>query len=402
MTNLILFDDESWQHLLPLSYTRPVAEIFVGGLTMREKWQHTLGGNTSWLTQDYLEVKFPLYVSDDNLLVNAAVLPNPQLAVLIRGLEMQEAIVDNDDLIATRVDAGALQALMEGKFNEEISGLMLQETTYKKIDRPWKIFQLLDEEIRNDFELLTKGRKSASASQTNTILNPADLFIERNVKMEACIINAEEGPVYIGESSHIMEGAILKGPLVLSPHSTVKMGAKIYGPSSFGPHCKIGGEVQNCAFFGYANKAHDGYLGNSVIGEWCNLGADTNNSNLKNNYSEVRLWNYPTEQFAHTGTQFCGLIMGDHAKCGINTMFNTGTVVGVSANLYGPGYHRNFVPSFSWGEPKSLKTYRLSKALEVAKVVMARRDIELSAEDETILTTVFEDSAKFRSWEKAD
>lgn len=402
MRNLILFDDESWERLLPLTYTRPVSHLRIGALTIAQKWERALQGESSHLTQDYLAEKYPLRLSNDNYLINGAVLPNAQLVKLILGLELNEAIVDGEDLIATHVSDEALHRLISGSFDDEISGLLLQDTIFDKVDRPWKIFQLLDQEIRNDFETLTKGKQSAAISPTNRVLSAADVFVGEKVKMECCILNAEDGPIYLADGVKVLEGAILKGPLSVGEGTVIKMGAKIYGPSAFGPQCKIGGEVQNCAVFGYSNKAHDGYLGNSVLGEWCNIGADSNSSNLKNNYTDVRLWDFVEERFVSTGTQFCGLIMADHAKCGINTMFNTGTVVGVSANLYGAGFHKNFIPSFTWGEPGNLKTYKLEKATEVAEIVMGRREVKLTELDKSILSHIFSRSARFRSWEKVN
>ena len=252
------------------------------------------------------------------------------------------------------------------------------------------------EAIKQDFELITKGRDSQIISESINIINPDQVFIEEGAKLEFVTLNASSGPIYIGKDTEIMEGSNIRGPFALCEYATVKLGAKIYGPTTIGPHCKVGGEVNNSVLFGYSNKGHDGFLGNSVLGEWCNLGADTNNSNLKNNYAEVRLWDYNTEGFAKTGLQFCGLMMGDHSKCGINTMFNTGTVVGVSANIFGSGFPRNFIPSFSWGGNGGFTTYLTKKAFEVANIVMARRDIEFTEQDAAILEHVFEEAKKYR------
>src|SRR5690606_24924204 len=250
--------------------------------------------------------------------------------------------------------------------------------------------------LEDDFELLTDGRRSQPIPATNNIINGQNIFIEEGAKLEFVTLNASFGPIYIGKDAEIMEGSIIRGPFALCEHATVKLGAKIYGPTTVGPHSKVGGEVNNSVIFGYSNKGHDGFMGNSVLGEWCNLGADTNNSNLKNNYAEVRLWDYNTESFARTGLQFCGLMMGDHSKCGINTMFNTGTVVGVSANIFGSGFPRNFIPSYSWGGAAGMTTFKTDKAFEVAREVMKRRNLEFTEQDEKIMEHVFEITAKYR------
>ena len=272
----------------------------------------------------------------------------------------------------------------------QLEGILL------KVETTWDIFSKNGAAIKADFDLITKNRTSAPIPEKTVAFNSEAIFIEEGAKLPLCVLNATDGPIYIGKNAEIMEGSMVRGPFALCEESTLKMGTKIYGSTTVGPHSKVGGEVNNSVFFGYSNKGHDGFLGNSVIGEWCNLGADTNNSNLKNNYAEVRLWSYETENFAKTGLQFCGLMMGDHSKCGINTMFNTGTVVGVSANIFGSGFPRNFIPSFSWGGAKGFTTYLTSKAFEVAKVVMLRRGIELSEQESAILEHVFELSAAYR------
>ena len=260
----------------------------------------------------------------------------------------------------------------------------------------WDIFSKNGEAIQEDFNLITKDRKSQPIPEMVVAFHSENIFIEEGAKLPYCSLNATNGPIYIGKDSEIMEGSVIRGPFALCEHATVKLATKIYGATTIGPHSKVGGEVNNSVIFGYSNKGHDGFLGNSVLGEWCNLGADTNNSNLKNNYAEVRLWDYQTEGFAKTGLQFCGLMMGDHSKCGINTMFNTGTVVGVSANIFGSGFPRNFVPSFSWGGSKGFVTYLTKKAFEVSKVVMSRREIEFTEDDKAILEHIFEETKKFR------
>jgi len=252
--------------------------------------------------------------------------------------------------------------------------------------------------LREDFQLITKGRKSQPLSSSVNVLGKENIFIEEGAQVEFATLNAQEGPIYIGSNAQVMEGAFIRGPFSLGEGSVIKMGARIYGATTIGPHSKCGGELENVVIFGYTNKAHDGFLGNAVLGEWCNIGAGTNNSNLKNNYTPVKLWNYPIERFALTGMQFCGLVMGDHSKCGINTMLNTGTVIGVSANVFGAGFPRNFIPSFSIGGGHGFKELRLKNGLEVAHTVMQRRDMDLDDEDRNILDAVFRRTQKFRTY----
>jgi len=389
--NYILFDGPSRNQLLPFTYTRPVADIRVGILTIREKWEKHLGSTTTTITEDYLSEKYPMVEMEENVMINASYLPDYELVEMIKALEENQAIFNDEEVIAfftkeaqEDIDLDTYEAI---EYNQEIL----------KIENTWDIFSKNGEAIQEDFEFLTKGRKSQPISSSNNTIGAENIFIEEGAKLEFATLNASAGPIYIGIDAEVMEGSIIRGPFALCEHATVKMGAKIYGPTTVGPHSKVGGEVSNSVLFGYSNKGHDGFLGNSVLGEWCNLGADTNNSNLKNNYAEVRLWSYETEGFARTGLQFCGLMMGDHSKCGINTMFNTGTVVGVCANIFGSGFPRNFVPSFSWGGSSGFTTYLTKKAFEVASVVMSRRDIDFTEEDKAILEHVFEDTKKWRS-----
>ncbi|MEG9328739.1 GlmU family protein [Salinimicrobium catena] len=387
--NYILFDGAARNQLLPFTFTRPVADIRIGIMTIREKWEKILNTTTSTITEDYLSEKWPMVEMEENVMINAAFLPTAELVEQIINLKPGEAIFHEEDIVAffayedQDVDFESCTSIeLEGK------PFFIQNT--------WDIFSLNGEAIAADFEELTRDRKSQPISSTNQVIAPENVFLEEGAKMECAIINASQGPIYIAAGAEIMEGSIVRGPLAMCDHATLKLGAKIYGPTTVGPHSKVGGEVNNSVIFGYSNKGHDGFLGNSVLGEWCNLGADTNTSNLKNNYAEVRLWDYASERFAPTGLQFCGLMMGDHSKCGINTMFNTGTVVGVSANIFGAGFPRNFIPSFSWGGSGGTTTYKTVKAFEVAEKVMARRDIEFSEEDKAILEEVFEQTQKYR------
>lgn len=399
--NIILFDDSDIRNrLLPLTYTRPIAELRVGILTIREKWMRRLQGKVSYITQDYLAGKFPIDVAGENIVISANILPSEQLCALIEQLGLNEALLKNDELVAAKLDEKQFERLMNDEPIDELMGFDTEDTPFNKINNLWDIFLLNGVELALDFELLTAGRKSAPIATSNRVNTPENIFIEPGAVVDCAILNASKGPIYIGRNAEVMEGSLIRGPFALCENSVVKMGAKIYGGTTIGPWSKVGGEISNSVITGYTNKGHDGYLGNAVLGEWCNLGAGTNNSNLKNNYAEVKLWNYPQERFALTGQQFCGLIMGDHSKCGIGTTFNTGTIVGVSANIFGAGFPRNFIPSFSWGGASGFQTYQTKRAMETAERVMARRQKVLEVGDRVIMLRVFEDSAKFRRWEK--
>ncbi|HLV13972.1 MAG TPA: GlmU family protein [Xanthomarina sp.] len=389
--NYILFDGPSRNNLLPFTFTRPVADIRIGILTIREKWEAYLDYTTTTVTEDYLSDKYPMVEMDENIMINASFLPNQTLAEMVKNLEANQAIFYNEDVIAfyakdtqDDIDFDDYEAI---EYNDDLI----------KIEHTWDIFSKNGEAIQEDFDLLTNNRESQPIPTSVNTIKADSIFIEEGAKLEFVTLNATNGPIYIGKNAEIMEGSIIRGPFALCEGATVKLAAKIYGPTTVGPYSKVGGEVNNSVIFGYSNKGHDGFLGNSVIGEWCNLGADTNNSNLKNNYAEVRLWDYETESFARTGLQFCGLMMGDHSKCGINTMFNTGTVVGVSANIFGSGFPRNFVPSFSWGGSSGFTTYLTKKAFEVAEVVMSRRNVEFTDVDAAILEHIFDETKKFRN-----
>jgi len=387
--NYILFDGSARNALLPFTYTRPVADIRIGILTIREKWEHYLGYTTTTVTEEYLSQKYPLVEVDDNIMINASYLPTEKLVTAIQELQSKQAIFSDNEPIAFYV-----QEDQEVDFDSyEIKTIEEEPITVK---HTWDVFSKNETAIQQDFDLLTKGRKSQPIPENVQCIGDKQIFIEEGASLAFVTLNASKGPIYIGENAEVMEGSLVRGPFALCNHATVKMGAKIYGGTTIGPYCKVGGEVNNSVLFGYSNKGHDGFLGNSVIGEWCNLGADTNTSNLKNNYAQVRLWSYETEGFAKTGLQFCGLMMGDHSKCGINTMFNTGTVVGVNANIFGSGFPRNFVPSYSWGGHGGFTTYLTNKAFEVTQVVMARRALEFSNQDKEILEHVFEETKAWR------
>jgi UDP-N-acetylglucosamine diphosphorylase/glucosamine-1-phosphate N-acetyltransferase len=394
--NTIFFEDGTRTALLPLTYTRPVCELRIGILTIREKWERLLETRSSVLTAAYLQEKFPLVIEQQNLLVNGSVLPTYALCEEIRRLAPYEVLVDGETPIAMKLDQAGVLSMQQGGFPEGIK-TVATEQRYLKINHVWDLFRFNDQALRADFAMLTRDRESQPISLTNQVMGRENIFLEEGAKAECSILNATTGPIYLAKDAEIMEGCIVRGGLALGEQAALKMGAKIYGATTLGPHCKVGGEVGNSVFIGYSNKGHDGYLGNSVIGEWCNLGADTNSSNLKNNYAEVKLWSYLTESIEGTGQQFLGLVMGDHAKSGINTMFNTGTVVGVASNIFGEGFPPNFIPSFSWGGAKGMETFRLDKACEVAERMMERRGLELTATDRAILAHVFQEEARFRS-----
>lgn len=387
--NYILFDGTVRNALLPFTFTRPVADIRIGILTIREKWEKHLGYTTTTITEEYLSEKYPMVEMEENVMINASFLPNDILVEMIKSLEENQAIFYKDEVIAfyskenQEVDFDEFEII---EFSEECI----------RVEHTWDIFAKNDIALREDFELITEGRHSQPIPKSVNVLSPENIFIEEGAKLEFVTLNASTGPIYIGKNAEIMEGSVIRGPFALCDNGRVKLAAKIYGATTVGPYSVIGGEVNNSVLFGYSNKGHDGYLGNSVLGEWCNIGADSNNSNLKNNYEEVKLWSYETENFAKTGLQFCGLMMGDHSKCGINTMFNTGTVIGVSANIFGSGFPRNFVPSYSWGGASGFTTYLTSKAFQTAKIVMARRNVEFTDEDAKILEHVFEETKKYR------
>lgn len=378
--NIIFNDLESRIHLLPLSFTRPVSTLRIGILTIKEKWEKRLEGTYSFFTEDYLAKKYPLISNEVSIVIYGGLCPNDQLIDELKNLKLGQALTFNNEVIAS------FQEGHEHQIADEKIETKSNPTTVK---RPWDLFSKNNVELEMDYELLTKGRKSTELSSTNTIIGDR-VFAEEGVEVEAAILNSKNGPIYLAKGSSIMEGSMVRGGLSLGEYSQLKLGTKIYGAVTIGPHSKVGGEVNNSVIQGYSNKGHDGFLGNSVIGEWCNLGADTNNSNLKNNYDEVKLWSYAKKGFERTGLQFCGLIMGDHSKCGINTMFNTGTVIGVSSNIFGSGFPRNFVPSFSWGGASGFVEYKLDKALKTAEIVFGRRSVELDATERQILTHIYE------------
>ncbi len=381
--NIVFFDDNTWQDLLPLTFTRPVSEIRIGILTIKEKWQQYFKNAhfSNWTYETYLQEKFPLVTTNDTVYINSKVLPDAELVNSISKLTSTESISWQNCLIA-----------FKGTFNSKAE-FPAPNNNYKSsifyILNVWDIFQKNGEAIMLDFDLLTHSRKSESLSDSVTVIGNKNLiFLEPGAVCEAAILNTKNGPIYIGKDAEVMEGSVIRGPFCLGEHSATKLCTKIYGPTTIGPHCKVGGEINNSVIFGFSNKAHDGFLGNSVLGEWCNLGADTNNSNLKNNYANVKIYNYRQQKMIDTGLQFCGLIMGDHSKTGINTMLNTGTVVGVACNIYGGNFLPTHVPSFKWGGAEGLESYQFEKFIETAERVYQRRGLELNKTEQNLLKTI--------------
>ena len=391
--NYILFDDYTWQNLLPLTFTKPVSEIRIGILTISEKWEKYLSSKVSFQTQSHLAKKYKANYTNDSLFINGKICPTDELMSLISHLKLNTGIKKNNTLIAYR-DSKALPLDLEVALasSSEI------DSEYIFVENVWDIFSKNGNAINADFELITKGRTSQTLSTSNTVIGDAkSIFLEEGAVVEASILNTKSGPIYIAKDAEIMEGSVVRGPFSLGEHAALKLSTKIYGPTTVGPHSKVGGEVNNSVIFAYSNKGHDGFLGNSVIGEWCNLGADTNNSNLKNNYGNVKLYNYAQDKMMDTGLQFCGLIMGDHSKCGINTMFNTGTVVGVGANIFGGGFPPTHIASFSWGGADGMEEYKFDKMIETANRVYARRSIKMDAIEKQILESIFQQTDSDRN-----
>ncbi|HAF78605.1 MAG TPA: glucose-1-phosphate thymidylyltransferase [Maribacter sp.] len=390
--NFVLFDGPRRDHLLPFTFTRPVSEIRVGILTLRERWEAYLKVAVSSLTEDYLSIKYPVNIESENVFIDASVLPTPGLVNALNTLEDGQVLKSKNLMIA--------YCSSHVKGAEELASFSIVEfnNDLVQINNTWDIFDKNADILQSDFDFITKGRKSQPISETNQLIHPERIFLEEGAKVEFSILNATDGPIYLGKNAEIWEGSLVRGALALCNNAIIKMGGKLYGATTIGPYSKVCGEVSNSVIFGYSSKGHEGYLGNAVLGEWCNIGADSNNSNLKNNYAKVRLWDYATERFEQTGLQFCGLMMGDHSKTAINTMFNTGTVIGVNSNIYVPGFPRNFVPSFSWGGASGFTAYQPAKAFDAAKVMMARRGVEFNEIEADILTHVFEITKKWRKY----
>lgn len=369
--------------LLPLTFTRPVAALRIGIFTLAEKWANYSGLKVSHFTAKHLQGVFPLASGAETgtLVVNGALLPTKTLVEAIVNLAIGDFLIQNDVILASHSHQKPSEASWEF-LTTHGNPIHYEAETVQVVKHPWDIFGFCASEIRKDFDWIKSQRKSEAITDPHTIVyNPDNIFVEAGAKIKAAILNAENGPIYIGKNAEVQEGCIIRGSFSLGESSVINMGAKIRGDSSFGPGCKVGGEVSNSVLQGYSNKGHDGFLGNSVLGEWCNLGADTNTSNLKNNYADVKVWSYTEQDYVNTGRLFCGLIMGDHSKAGINTMFNTGTVVGLGCNVFGAGFPQKYIPNFYWGgADTSFVRYKLHKFLETEAKVMARRNLHLSPE----------------------
>lgn len=388
--NYILFDGTVRNSLLPLTYTRPVADLRIGILTIREKWERHLSSTTTTITEDYLEDKYPMVEMEENIMINASFLPTNDLIEIIKELKENEALFKNDEIIAFYTTKDQEIVDFDSYRKIDFSSDLIQ------IKNLWDLFVFNDKALRADFNFITRGRKSQPIPEGVQYINSENIFIEKGSEILYSVLNASNGPIYIGKNCQIMEGSMIRGPFAMGDNSVVKMGAKVYGATTLGPNCKIGGELKNVLMFGNSNKGHEGYLGNSVLGEWCNCGADTNSSNLKNNYGQIKLWNYDLDDFEDTGLQQCGLIMGDHSKCSINTMFNTGTVVGVSANIFGSNFPPKFIPSFSWGYGDKCSTYRIDKAKETFHSVLKFSNELPDKKDLGIMEDLFEITKKYR------
>ena len=386
-----LFDDGAWNSLRPLTFTRPVADLRLGILTIAEKWSKYLNADAGFKTQAYLSTKYPL-IQEAELYINGSICPDVQLVEAILRLKTGDMLMKDGITIA-----GKFEPARDIELSHPAGAPIAYQADFIKINYPEDIFKFNDTELRKDFKLLTTGRTSAGLSATNTLIGD-QIFVEEGASAECSTFNAKNGPIYLGRNAQVWEGGNIRGSFALCHDSQVKMGSKIYGQTTIGPFSRVGGEINNAVIWGYSSKGHEGYLGNSVLGQWCNIGADSNNSNLKNNYAEVRLWDYQKESFRRTGLQFCGLIMADHAKCAINTMFNTGTVAGVSANIFGAGFPRNFIPDFSWGGSHGYEVYTLKKMFETATKVFERRNLPFDATEQEILQQVFELTAVNRNF----
>lgn len=390
--NIILFDLPAVrENLLPLSYTRPIADFLVGITTLRKKWESFLAGEFSYSTVGYLSEKYPMKAAEENLFIASNIIATEQLARRLVSLEPGEVLMA-DTMAGQRVLVGFKGGA--NRLDEVIHSMpagIVYEEKVDAINYVYDIFLLNGRQIEADFDVLTAGREGQSIPRSNTVIgDPERIYIESGAIVEGVVLNASHGPIYVGRHVEIMEGSCLRGPIALGEHSTVNMGTRIYPGTSLGPWCKVGGELNNVVSFGFTNKAHDGFLGNAVIGEWCNLGAGCVASNLKNDYTEIKLWNYPSHRFLRTGLQFCGLIMADHSKAGINTMFNTATVVGVGVNIHGSGFPRNFIASFSEGGPSGFTDLPMEKFFDIAKRMMARRGRSLSEADNRIFHAIRE------------
>ena len=381
---LVFSDAQYWEDFLPLTFTRPVAEMRMGILTFSERWQKLLEiDEVFYITENYLQEKFKKPEPKQSLFIVPNFFPSKEVLKQIKDLQPGEALVYDNEVLVANINMDNFSLNQINKMTDITEKLLF-------IEKTTDIFSHNEFAIDFDFKLVKGDRDSQELSTTNGFIGDREnLFIEEGAVVEYATINCKTGKIYIGKNAEIMEGSNIRGSLALCEESKINLGTKLYGGTTIGPHSKVGGEVNNIVIFGYSNKGHDGFLGNSVIGEWCNLGADTNSSNLKNNYASVKLWNYRKESFLDTGLQFCGLIMGDHSKTAINTQLNTGTVVGVASNIFKPGFPPNLVDNFSWGGMKGDEKFRLDKSYEVAEKVMGRRKIPITEADKDILKYIY-------------
>jgi UDP-N-acetylglucosamine diphosphorylase/glucosamine-1-phosphate N-acetyltransferase len=398
--NIVLFDTLQARELLkPFSYTRALAKLRIGIGTIEEKWKHYLQGEYSFLTAPYLSTKFPCIEAQENLCINSTVCPDEVLLEAIKRLKPNQKLVKDGFLIAVLCDRAVLQKLPNDYFEAPSLKSIVFEGPLTQIKNNWDIFLFNATELRKDFQWLCRERTTQPIQDRHTIVyNEEAIFIERGVSTRAAILNAESGPIYIGRNATVQEGAIIKGPVAICEEVQISAGARISNATTIGPYARAGGEINNSVMLGYSNKAHDGFMGNSVIGEWCNLGAGTNTSNLRNDYGKVKAWDERSKKFDTTDLQFCGLFMGDHSKCAINTMFNAGTMVGVSSNLFGVGFFDKVIPSFTRDMPGTrMQTYLLDKALEAAERMTMRRLVQLTKQDKEILTHIFLATSIYRN-----
>lgn len=388
--NYILLDTAVRNQLLPFTHTRPVADIRCGIMTMRERWDLLLNNKSSTLTIAYLQEVYPCIKNGDSIVIDGSIFATPQLAEAILQLKPNEQLKQGNLFIAANIASS--EKLNIDNWQQIIDSFTIIQfnNTLFSLNRIWDIFTQNERAIKEDFKLLTAGKKSLAIPEYVTAIDAEQIFIAEGAVVNPCIINASKGPVYIDTGAEIMEGCMLRGPIALGKNAVLKMGTKVYGATTIGEGCKVGGEVSNVVFFANSNKGHDGFLGNAVIGEWCNLGADTNCSNLKNNYDIVKIWDEQENKLVNTGLQFCGLMMGDHSKSGINTMFNTGTVVGVSSNVFGSNFPDKFVPSFSWGAAGETVVYDFEKAMETAGRMMERRGLKLNESEKKMYLYIFD------------
>ena len=387
MQKIIVFDNADVRaNLLPMTYTRPVGDLRVGITTLAEKWQRFIPGEYGWQPGEaYMNEFFPAPEADeDTLYIAGHIVAEAAVAAAVAALARGEVLTDaKGRAIARRGDGAAAEVPYTGE-------LMTIEQLYD-------IFLNNSAALTADFRDITAGRASQPLSATNTVIgDPSLIFLEEGAKVEGAFLNTTAGPIYVGADAEVMEGSMMRGPIAVCGHAVVNMGTKIYPGTTVGPWCKVGGELNNVVLHSFSNKAHDGFLGNAVIGQWCNIGAGCVASNLKNDYTPIRLWNYPSAHFLRTGLQFCGLIMGDHSKAGINTMFNTATVLGVGVNIHGSGFPRNFVPSFSEGSTAGYSDVSMTKFFETARRMMARRHVEFTAAHERMFYAIREAAEAFK------